>query len=53
MEKWLEKYRKQFKEQFPLMMCRNLDESEIVEKIKACIDNNKPYAPELDENADY
>lgn len=49
----LDEYEKKFSEQFPLMLFRGVAESEIVSIIKACLKDNKPYEPELEEGAKY
>jgi hypothetical protein len=53
MDKWLEKYRETFDEQFPLMLCRGNTEDEIIKIIQKCIDDGEPYEPELDSEANY
>lgn len=53
MDAWLDKYRETFGEQFPLMLCRHLDENEIIETIKNCIDSGEAYDPDLDDDANY
>ena len=43
MDKLLQKYKDKFSEQFPLMLCRGLDDTEIKEIIGECLKNNEPY----------
>lgn len=49
----LGKYEEQFRESFPLMLCRGMDDEEICATVQACLDENKPYAPALSPMADY
>lgn len=49
----LRKYEEQFRESFPLMLCRGMDDEEICATVQACLDENKPYAPALSPMADY
>lgn len=53
MDKLLSEYREKFKEQFPLMLVMGVEEKEIEEIIKKCIDEGKPYNPKLKGNAVY
>lgn len=46
MDKLLQEYKRKFKEQFPLMLCRGCDDKEIEEIIKDCLKKNKPYTVE-------
>ena len=43
MDKMLNEYKKQFGEQFPLMLCRGCEDNEIIEIIKECLKKNEPY----------
>ena len=52
-EKMLNEYQEHFEENFPLMLCRHMDEDEIIEIIKKCLDEDEPYDPELDPEANY
>lgn len=49
----LRKYEEQFRESFPLMLCRGMDDEEICATVQTCLDENKPYAPALSPMADY
>lgn len=53
MEKLLDAYEMQFGECFPLMLCRSMSEDAICDIIQQCLDNDKPYEPDLDSSADY
>ena len=53
MEKLLDKYRKTFAEQIPLMLCRSMSGEDISKIIQQCLDDNKPYRPKLDPKAVY
>lgn len=53
MDELLDKYKAKFKEQFPLMLCRGLADDRVCQIIQECLDNGKPYEPELDPDADY
>lgn len=48
LDEYLEKYRKQFGEQFPLMACLDMDENEIIIEIKKCIKKNSLYKYKTD-----
>lgn len=41
--KWLIKYTDHFKEDFPILMVRNMNNHEIVKLIQAALKNNRPY----------
>ena len=43
MDKLLKEYEEKFGDQFPLMLCRGCDDEEIIEIIKECLKENKPY----------
>lgn len=53
MDKYLDMYAEKFNEQFPMMLCRHMTESEIIETIEKCIKEGTPYEPELDEKSNY
>lgn len=53
LDKLLDKYSEQFEENFPLMMCRTMDEDEIIQIIEKCIETDEPYEPELNMDANY
>lgn len=53
MEKLLEEYVDKFNENFPIFLLKGIDEDEIMEMIKKCIDEDKPCEIEVDENDDY
>ena len=52
-DKMLDKYQERFEENFPLMLCRHMEEDEIIEIIQKCLDDDEPYDPELDPDANY
>lgn len=51
MDKLLDEYKEKFGECFPLMLTRGMSEDDIIEIVKSCLKNNKPY--EVDEERDY
>lgn len=53
LDKLLDQYQEQFGENFPMMLCRTMDDEEIIEIIEKCFEDNKPYEPELNEEANY
>lgn len=53
MNELLNKYKKQFGEEFPLMLFRSVSEEDISEIIEKCLKDGKPYEPNLDDSADY
>lgn len=53
LDKLLDEYKEKFKEQFPLMLCRTMDDDEIIEIIKECMEKGISYEPELDKEANY
>lgn len=42
----LQRYRDMFGEAFPLMLCLDMTEEEILERIRACIDRGEVYESE-------
>lgn len=52
-DKMLDEYQERFEENFPLMLCRHMEEDEIIEIIQKCLDDDEPYDPELDPDANY
>ena len=52
-DKMLDEYQERFEENFPLMLCRHMEEDEIIEVIQKCLDDDEPYDPELDPDANY
>lgn len=52
-DKKIEEYAEHFKESFPLMLCRTMEEDEIIKIIQKSLDDDEPYEPKLDINADY
>lgn len=52
-DKILNEYRDRFGEAFPLMLCRHMDDDEIITTVKKCLDDGEPYNPELDPEANY
>lgn len=53
LERLLAKYQDQFEDNFPLMLCRHMDDDEIATIIENCLDADEPYEPKLDVNANY
>lgn len=53
MDALLDEYRIRFKEQFPLMLCKSMTDDDICKTIQQCLDDGKPYSPELDPEANY
>lgn len=53
MDELLDKYRYRFGEQFPLMLCRGMSEEDIKQIIQQCLEDGKPYSPDLDPDSDY
>ena len=53
MEQKLNQYAEHFGENFPIFITRGLSEDEIIKIIDDCIEQNKPYEVETDENANY
>lgn len=49
----LDQYEQNFGDCFPLMFFRGKDDDEICEIVQKCIDENEPFAPDLDDDADY
>lgn len=52
-DKLLDEYQERFEENFPLMLCRTMEEDEIIKIIQKCLDDDEPYEPELNNDADY
>ena len=52
-DKLIDEYQERFEENFPLMLCRHMEEDEIIEIIQKCLDDDEPYDPELDPEASY
>ena len=53
LDKLLDEYQGRFGENFPLMLCRTMEEDEIIKNIQKCLDDDAPYEPELNDKADY
>lgn len=53
MEKLIDDYLEKFGEQFPIMLLRGVSEEELKAIIQKCIDEGKPYEPELIDKALY
>lgn len=53
MEELLDKYRAQFGENFPLIVCLSMGDETICEIIQQCLNDNRAYDPDLDPEADY
>lgn len=48
LDKAMDEYRAKFDDMFPLYGVMGMSDEEIIEEIKKCIDNNKPYEYETD-----
>ena len=53
LDKLLDEYQEQFEENFPMMLCRHMDDEEIITIINKCLEENEPYEPELDPESNY
>lgn len=53
LDRLLEEYQDHFEENFPLMLCRTMEDEEIIEIIEKCLEDDEPYEPELNEEANY
>lgn len=53
METILDQYREQFDECFPLMLCMGMAEEDIIHIIQNCLNDNKPYTPDIDPEVMY
>ena len=53
MDELLDRYKTRFGEQFPLMLLRDESDKDISRMIQRWLDNEKPYAPVLDPEANY
>jgi hypothetical protein len=53
MEEKLNQYAEHFGENFPIFIARGLEEDEIIKIIDECIENDKPYEVESDNDSDY
>lgn len=53
LDKMLDAYIEHFEENFPMMLCRHMEEDEIIKLIQKCIDNDEQYEPKLDIEANY
>lgn len=53
MDKLLDQYEAKFGECFPIRLCMGLSDEKICELVQACLEHGKPYAPDLDGDADY
>ena len=53
LDKLLDEYQGQFEENFPLMLCRHMEDDEIINIIKKCLKDDEPYEPELDPESNY
>ena len=53
MEQLLNEYKQKFGEQLPLMLLRNATDEEVISIIKSCLENGKPYEPDLDKDSNY
>lgn len=53
LNRYLQLYTEMFDDNFPMFLCRDKEESEIVELIKTAIKTEIPYTPHTNDNADY
>lgn len=53
LDKMLDEYQEHFEENFPLMLCRTMDDEEIIKIIGKCLENDEPYNPKLNKEAYY
>lgn len=53
LDKLLDEYQDHFEENFPLMLCRTMEDEEIIEIIEKCLENDEPYDPKLKKDANY
>lgn len=53
LDELLEKYQEHFEENFPIMLCRTMENEEIIKIIEKCLEDDEPYEPELNEEANY
>ena len=53
LEKVLNQYRDRFGENFPVMLFRGTPEDELIQTVQKCLDDAKPFEPDLDDEADY
>lgn len=53
LNKYLQLYAEVFDDNFPMFLCRNKEEKEVIELIKNSIKTKTPYTVYTDANADY
>ena len=53
LDRLLDDYQEHFEENFPMMLCRTMEDEEIIEIIEKCLENDEPYEPELEDDACY
>ena len=53
MNELIKQYTERFNDNFPLFLTRHLDDEEREALIRQCLESNKPYDPDLDDDADY
>lgn len=53
LDKLLDEYQDHFEENFPLMLCRTMEDEEIIGIIEKCLEDDEPYDPKLNEEANY
>ena len=53
LENALNEYRERFDENFPVMLFRSTPEDELIQTVRKCLAEGKPFEPDLDDMADY
>ena len=53
LDKLLDRYQEHFEENFPLMLCRTMQDDEIIQINEDCFEKDEPYAPDLKAEANY
>ncbi len=53
LEDLLYEYRERFDENFPVMLFRGTPEDELIETVHKCLEEGRPFEPDLDDEADY
>lgn len=53
LEDLLYEYRERFDENFPVMLFRGTPEDELIETVRKCLEDGRPFEPDLEDEADY
>ena len=53
LDKLIDEYQDHFEENFPLILCRTMEDIEIIEIIEKSLENDEPYEPKLNKEANY